>query len=57
MLMIEMVANTMLLMVVLSIGFAGGMRVLAWLNDAATRQVVRIETRNIDGDLRRMLDD
>lgn len=57
MLMIEVIANTMLMMVFLGVGLAGGMRLVHWLNDAANRSVVRIESRNLDHSLRRMLDD
>ena len=57
MLMIEVVANTMLLMVLLGVSLAGGMRFVQWLNEVATRSVVRLEARNLDTDLRRMLDD
>ena len=57
MLMIEVIANTMLMMVLLGVGLAGGMRLVHWLNDAANRSVVRIESRNLDHSLRRMFDD
>ena len=55
--MIEVVANTMLLMVLLGVSLAGGMRFVQWLKEVATRSVVRLEARNLDTDLRRMLDD
>lgn len=57
MLMIEVVANTMLLMVLLGVAMVGGMRFVHWLNEFANRSVVRIASRNMDGDLRRMLED
>lgn len=57
MLMIEVVANTMLLLVLLSVAIIGGTRFVQWLNEFATRSVVRIESRNMDGDLRRILED
>ncbi len=57
MLMIEVVANTMLLMVLLGVAIVGGTRFVNWLNEFANRSVVRIESRNLDGDLRRMLGD
>ncbi len=57
MLMIEVVANTMLLMLILGVAIVGGTRFVNWLNEFANRSVVRIESRNLDGDLRRILED
>jgi hypothetical protein len=57
MLMIELIANTMLLTIVLGLGLVAALRGVGHLNELANRSVVRIETRNMDHDLRRFLDD
>ena len=57
MLMIEVVANTMLMMVFTGVALFYGMRFITWLTSVANRSVVAIEARNLDGEIERLLED